>query len=556
MSAPIMTTGERLLAALELPATNDDIDVGLAELDKRKPDYLQAEQYYRNRVPEFFASPRMRRALEKTGTAFKINFAAIPVKAVVHRIKVASTVCPGNDEATAWIARQWERNELDLYLPDVIRAACTYGDSYLLSWEAADDETADDLEDAAEDLGDIDAPEADDSRDDQSDNRRLDLDIHLNLPLTTVAIYDAENPRRLRFLLRRWDAGDRVRVELCYRDRIEKYATKKGVKVARSKADLVRWRDDEDDEWPAPNPYRLIPGYHFRTERPYGVPVHGEFFGAQDAIRKLIVSHLATVDYQSARQRYALVSGDDTSEAAAVDEDEFAIADTDTGATRNRRGLSADSQLEGGPDTMWWLKNVSGVGVFPEADPDVFLKPAEQYLRFGAQVSETPMRLFDYARAQLPSGVSQDVADVPFVKKIEDLIASFRATLQAMWRDALRMAGFGTVPVVVTFAPPERVTGAEGWAVVAAKIKAGIPPRIAIMEAGYTPDQVEAMLGGDDGNIMQRLAVLVQLSEALQMLGAAASLNVLTPEQISELVEAFLGDAVTAVSGPERDGDG
>jgi hypothetical protein len=554
-----MSTAERLLApqAGEAPATNPDLTIGLALLDKRRPDYVQARQYFEDTAPEFFASPRLRRALERTGTAFKINFAAVPVKAAAQRIKIASVTCPDNADATAWIARQWRLNELDLYMPDAFLRACEYGDAYLMSWPV-EDET--DPEDDEEDLAAINVDTVPDSRDENDVNQkqveRPDMAIHTNLPLGMAAVYDEENPRRVRFYIRRWDAGDRIRVDLYYRRRTEKYQTKKAAAFARSMEDLVRFRDEPDDEWPYPNPYGQLPGWHLRTERPYGTPLHKPFYGAQDAIRKLIVSHMSIVDYQAARQRYALMTGDDTSEAADVDEDEFAIFDDNTGRSKPGGGLSANSQLEGAPDALWFMTGVREVGTFEEADPEVFLGPVERYMRYGAQASETPLRLFDYATARLPSGVSQDMADVPFNKKIEDLIASFRATVQAMWQANLAMAGFGPdIPVVVTFQPPERVSGIEGWKIVQAKIEAGMPVHQAFMEAGYTGEQVKAMFPEGEANLERRLTLLKTLAEILQALGAAATLQALSAEQITELVDAVRADLVAAVSSPKQDGD-
>ncbi|GAA1281375.1 hypothetical protein [Saccharothrix xinjiangensis] len=557
MSAPITTFDVVPAPTDDDPrerATNPDIAVGLDTLDELAPDYTRAQQYFEGKVPEFFASVRLRRALARTGTAYRLNFAAIPVRAAASRIRVASITCPGNDAATKWLARQWERNELDLYMPDLILRACEYGDAYLIAWPADDDANEADQEDLADPVGVLPVPRATTDQFDEGGSESgdpIDIDVHLNLGFTTAVIYAEENPRHARFVIRRWGAGDRIRVDLQYRDRIEKYATKKGVKEARSAADLYVWVDEDDDEWPYPNPYGLLPAHHFRTARPYGTPLHREFYGAQDAIRKLIVSHMSTVDYQVAKQRWALVAGEDTSMAAATDPDEFAFDTIDVPSSRD----VSDAELDTSPDSFWLLRNVKAVGAFEETGWEVFLKAAEEYMRMGAQVSETPMRFFDYARAQLPSGVSQDAIDVPFVKKLLDLITSFRATLQALFRDALVMAGFGRVPVVVTFEPPERVTGIDGWKIVLAKVEAGMPVKAAFMEAGYTKPQVDAWFG-DDTQLAQRLAVLKTVAEVFQMIGAAATMQSLQPEQITELVDAVMPDVLAAVAAPTQDGDG
>jgi len=47
------------------------------------------------------------------------------------------------------------------------------------------------------------------------------------------------------------------------------------------------------------NPLKKLPVFHFRNDPPYGQPEHKGFYGPQDAIDKLIISHVAGVDYPS-----------------------------------------------------------------------------------------------------------------------------------------------------------------------------------------------------------------------------------------------------------------
>lgn len=546
MSMPMLSETVDAVVAhiLEERATNPDLEYGLDELRKSAAAYRKAEAHYEDDVPEVFASIRLRRAIERTGMDYKVNFARIPVTAVVNRLKITSTQCPGNDEATAWIEREWERNQLDLGAPNIHLRAGEYGDAYVIVWptsagQAAEDEQGNDAP--------IDAPTP--SRDSQRVASHETVEITYNSPLCVRIIYDPENERRKAFAIKMWRLpGDRVRVDLYYRDGLEKYITK-GDTQNPTAADFYVFRDEPDDEWPYENPYDEIPVFHFRTDvGPYGTPDHKNFYGTQQILRKLIVTHMGTIDYQGFQQRYALTAeGSDTSEAAAADEDEFSFADDDTGATRTRGG-SAPSQLTADPGDLWFMRGVKEVGQFAEADPDVFIKPATFYLRMGAQACETPVRLFDALTGQQPSGASYIQHDGPFDDKCNLRLLSFKATWRELWQFALKVAGFGDVPVVVNWAPVQRVSGLEAWKTITLQIDAGVPVRQAFAEAGYTNEQIVAWLGEEDNDVPARLALLQQIGTVLQSFAGVTAFELIPADQVRALIAAVL-EVVPKLSG-------
>jgi len=116
----------------------------------------------------------------------------------------------------------------------------------------------------------------------------------------------------------------------------------------------------------------------------------------------------------------------------------------------------------------------------------------ERYLRFGAQICTTPLRMFDYERAQLPSGVSQVQADGPFVKKVRNRQLSYGGTWRDLFAFALRVMGITGVDVSVLWAPPHTVDDEAGWKTIILKIEAGVPFGQAMREAGYTEDEVKS----------------------------------------------------------------
>jgi hypothetical protein len=153
----------------------DDILHGCDELDEHQRDYEIANEYFDGTRPEFFASIRMKRLLQKTGTSFRTNIAKKAVTAVTDRLEISS-IRAEPKEATAVVEDAWDANELDVEMPIALRKTCTLGDGYFFVWPN-EDETG--------------------------------VDIEFSGPLTTRAIYDPEHPRRMKYVIKRWTTGTR-----------------------------------------------------------------------------------------------------------------------------------------------------------------------------------------------------------------------------------------------------------------------------------------------------------------------------------------------------------
>lgn len=442
----------------------DDLTRGLAALDEACDTYETAEDYYTGTVGERFASIALQRRVIRSGLSVRFNFAKKPVAAAADRLEIAAVTGP-DDVTTAELQRLWEDNSLGLEAPLQMRNACKFGDAYLIVWPADDDN---------------------DGEDEGTTIASGRVDIFYNSPLTTRVIYDTENPLRKSYAIRRWHCADGERVDLYYPDRIEKYVLADG-----TQDNWDEWRDAEDDEWPYDNPYGEIPVFHLRTDRPYGVPLHEGFYGPQDAITKLIISHLSTVDYQAGPQRYAMLESGATSADQEADDDDFGFGDEDAPS-------EGDSQLRSHPGSLWWLQNVKGVGQFDPAVPATFTDPMLTYLRMGADLTNTPLHKVD-PTGDHPSGESLRTAEAPFITKVKGLQRSFGTTYRETFDFAIRVArtlrggamSRERVGVDLRWEPAASLDPAEMWEMAKLKKEAGLPLRQILLEAGYTADQVK-----------------------------------------------------------------
>ncbi|MFB7244635.1 phage portal protein [Streptomyces populi] len=490
-----------------------DLMYGIKELTGARPAYDQAALYYDGKVPEVFTSLRIRRALAARHVDFDLNFAKTPVDAVTDRLEIAG-ITGKDDEQTALISQIWQDNQLDLEMPDVFRRAGEYGDAYLMVLPVED-----------------------------GDGKVVRVEMFYNSPQTVRVIYDEENPRRKAFTIKRWCDGPYLRAEVQYDDRTERWTTSADSR-GEQPGDWQPWPADPEDpeSWVIEHEWGEQPTFHFRTDRPYGTPEHYGAYGPQNAITKLQSTHMGTVDYQGFPQRYALTetANTDTSDLEPGDFDDGDWPQDDRGTGPSDSG--DDSSLKAGPGEMMLLRGFKAVGQFDAAQPNVFLDPITFNVRAMAVICTTPLHLFDPSGDQ-PSGQSVRAQDAPFTKKVSNRQLSYGATVREAFVFALRRLGIADPVVTVHWKPAETIDDVEGWQTVQAKIAAGVPRRQALVEAGYRSEQVDSWLAGtDDAELQRRVDVLASLADSAQKLGSAATLGVITSDQVTALLSGTIDD--------------
>lgn len=510
---------------------------GFTALTDAEPSYSEAHRYYTGEVPEVFASRTLARLVRKTGDRFKMNVIKAVPDAVADRLDVLSmNVVPAAGEQTintpsggtvtspaqARLGRIIEANGLDSEIPKWLHRASEYGDAFVIVWEGEE--------------------EGDEPVVNYVDPARLRV------------VYDTDNPRVKRYAVHSWkvknplgDAAERWRVNLLYPDRIERWETKPGAKPENPESWVESPADPEDeDSWIEENPYGEVPVFHLRNDTPYGFPEHRNGYGAQDAVNKIVIAHMTTVDFHLAPQRYALVENDEDE-----DDDEF---DLDAEFDDSEEPTSVEERearkgIRSGAGELWWLKGVKSVGQFNPAEAKTFTEPALFYLGLMAQMTTTPFHVLDQSGDE-PSGESRRRKEGPLVKKVKDRAKMYGPELGRLLSFALRVAGLEGRRVEVTFAPPEVVSDAEGWATIKAKIEAGVPVRTALLEAGYTSEQVDEWFPEGEENAF-RVADLVAVADVLQKLGAAVAMNIISAEEARALLpEGVFPEGAPAPPGP------
>lgn len=393
--------------------------------------YVKAEAYYDGHQPEVFQSQRWNRIFRFENADFRFNFAKTVVDSVLNRLEI-NQVQATTQAANRFIDRVFDQTDLKIDINEIHRSALIHGDTYAIVWPDMTGQVA----------------------------------IDYNSPLTTVIIYDQENPRIKSFAAKMWqvetEAGKMLKINLYYPDRIEKY---QGMGDLENIISLPIMALTET----VPNPWNEIPVFHFRTHKPYGKPEHYDAYGPQDAINKLINTHMYTVDYQGAPQRYALSNGGNSSEFEDFNDDDTA-----------RENLGA---LQNGPGQLWYLQGVSSVGQFPAADPKTFTEPVMEFVNAMASITSTPTHYFTKG-SYIPSGEALRVSEAPLTKKVLNRQLAFGNTWRDLFKFMLRVEGI-SAEVEIDWQNPETIDTVDQWDIAVRKKSVGMPLEQILLELGY-----------------------------------------------------------------------
>lgn len=420
-----------------------DIKLAVDTLASRRDSYINAENYYRGGEAEVFTNSRWGNMLRRRGLDYVLNYSKTVVDTVLDRLELAAIA--GTDETSnAKINEIWEQNELELDANEIHKRALVFGECYAIVWP--------------DELGEV--------------------QITYNAPTTTVLIYDDENPRIKSYAAKLWESTNAfgkkiVKLNLFYADRVEKFWRQGELNLVTT-ADDNTWQHGETVE----NPFGEVPVFHFRTHRPYGTPEHASAIGPQDAINKIMMNHMETIDYQGAPQRFALSAGGNMSEFTDFDEED---------AARNNLGA-----LDSGPGRLWYLNGVTAVGQFNVADHKNFTEPIMVYVKSMASLTQTPLHYFQN-NGQFASGEALRTAEAPLVKKVRDRQISFASTWRDIFRFALRIEGIET-DVQVKWQGIESLDSTDSWNIALQKQAIGIPLLYILMDMGYDKEVAEEIV--------------------------------------------------------------
>jgi hypothetical protein len=488
-------------------------------LADRADDYTAAREYHEGKRAEVFDSRTVAEAVVSQSKMTPLSLAHIPVDVIADKVELSAITATGAGKRNL---ETWaEKNGIDDESAEWIHKACMFGDYYVLT-----DPTGFDDDDVAT-IEDVDS-------------------VGLS-PLSTIVVYDKKTGRKKLYGLHVWDAGTKdepvTRAILYYDDAsVKLYAD--GAKTTDANEfhlDVPAGGEDEDAYLEHDGGQMLL-AHLAIGGRPYGVPLHKKAFGPQDAITKINANNLVNVDSLGLPSRWALL--DPTAELDDDIDDDFGTDGTATPASPDsRRDATTGRRTRTLPGTLQMLRGVKETGTYEASQSDPFLANLEFYIRAMAVACGIPLFEFDLNGEQ-PSGEARRRAEARANRTAQRVRRQATAFFREIAETVLGLTG-AAGEVTVTFAPLETATDKEGLELVGTKILNGVPVRQALLEAGYTDEQVKAWY--PEGAPAFTPALIKELAGALQALGQAETLGAIdqrvTAAMLPELFEYAAGQA-------------
>jgi hypothetical protein len=517
-----------------------DLMEGMSGLDAESTHYAELLQYHSGELPERFASERIRKLIESSARDYRFRLSRVPIEALANRVGISSITSSRGDAVNAKIEEIRQANDMELQEPFIHERMFIFGDAYLLVWPIE-----------AEDMLDADSPK-------DADTVATGVEFAYQSPLSCRTFYDAEDGRNARFTIRRWKEKSAIgafvwRAEVWYWDRLESWVTlpdRKGTDIE----DWIPYAEDAfgitvpatPENWPEMHDFGEIPIKHARSDLPYGRSEIEDFIGAQNILTKATATQSSGIESHGWRERYRVADDkailDQASDVVPWGDDADARA-----ATANGRVNTPESGRRSGPGTEQTFHGTKAVGEFSATDLGSFEAPIDQWLRLGAAASGTPYAEFDPRFGAQMSGVAYDRMDRPMKKKEADR----KRFLLRFWREAYGLAlaivgirDFGDL--TVNWAPPEVISDPDWWTVATARRDHGVPQKTILLEANYTAEDIQKWEDekDDDAETLDRaISRIGLLGDAMQKLGAGATLLGIPPDRIATLVESLLSEA-------------
>lgn len=492
-----------------------DLERGLKLIDTKHDGYAKGQQYYDGTRAEVAASKVVESIIAASAAAHPIGLAHIPVDTVANKVELAS-VTAAEDGPSAALTAIMDNNDLGDEFDDWLVKACYFGDYY----------------------GIVDPRDEDEAGNAAAETLR----IVGSSPLNTIVIYDESDQRTALYGLKRWqDKGKRWHARLYYDDVTVKLSTPADTSAAKAESfELDLGEGGEDGaERIAHTGSRMLIEHLPVGGKPYGTPIHAKAFGPQDAITKISATNLVNVDGQGFASRWALADP-----LAELDDDIDDDFGTDGGAAATdpdgmTRATTGTSRVRSIPGSIALLKGITKVGQFDQTKSADFLTNLDWYVRVMAVATGVPLFEFDLTGEQ-PSGESRRRAEGRVnrtARKVQNSAGSFLKNLA----DTI-LAALGTAGVVsVAFYPLETSTDKDGLELVGLKVKSGVPVRVALLEAGYTTEQVDGWWPEKEPAVtMDMLAII---GSALAALGNARTLGVVTDVEVRGMLPSILTEA-------------
>ena len=348
-----------------------DLEHAVKCLAAKGQRYTQLWDYYDGRQPLIYNNEKLREIFHGLNARFTINWCAVVVDSILDRLNILGASVPQDNSTSASLAELWSSTGIVEDIDTIHEEIGVTGESFVIAW--INPET-----------GQIEA---------YHNNARL---VHVE--------YDEGNPRLMRYAAKWWEGeGDVWYLTLYYADRLEYYrAANKSEIGALSSGKNFTLTDQ------APNPFGVIPVFHFRSNQRRPMSQIANVLEPQDAINKLMADMMVAAEFGAYKQRYVI-------SAAGI----------------------GKGKVKNSPNEIWDLptgmegEQPTQVGQFDATELQNYLNAIDKLAMSIGVITRTPKHYF-YQQGGDPSGEALIALESPLNKKTQRLINTLTPTWQRL----------------------------------------------------------------------------------------------------------------------------
>ena len=475
---------------------NNHIEQALTDLRTRALKYERPERYYNGEHDLKFATEKFENTFGTLFREFALNLCPVVCDAVRDKLRITGfsvdsifaagrngerkgyafptsqiNASGGSASKSGGIAARelarsiWHRNRMRTRAGEVHKEALKTGDAYLIVWP-------DDLGRAC---------------------------LYPNRAASISVAYDEDSLGRIAYAAKAWRTSDKhIRLNLLYPDRIERYISKEKSEGALPEAKefepvgaaSLRVPDRQagslrSDEAVIPNPYGVVPVFHFANNADLGTYGRSELEAAipvQDGLNKSVLDMLVAMEYSAFRQRWvAGIEVDYDAEGKAI------------------------SPFKNGIDNLWVAGKDARFGDFEAAQLDQFLLVKDSFRVDIASVTGTPLHYFLQQVGEFASGESLKQSGTRFLAKVRDRQESFGQVWADAMSFALRIEGNPGTQLLTEWEDPSPMTERERLENLLLKRQLGLPVEQALIEAGYGVADVKQISNRRDAETERKI---------------------------------------------------
>lgn len=436
-------------------AINNDIENALKQIISKQTNYSKMERYYKGDHDLAFATEKFKNAFGELFREFSLNLCIGVCDAVKDKLRIKNFNIEGGNKNLALEAwKIWQSNRMGLRSSIIHKEAIIKGDSYCLVWIDPNDK-----------------------------NKKVTF--YPQKAEKCMVHYDEETPGKILYGAKVWSIPDptpgakpadrKIRLNMYYADKTEKYISKKKTTSIPNKVDDFESFKADGSEI-VTNPYNQVPLFHFPNNADIENNGSSELIPAipvQNGLNKTVLDLMVAMEFVSYPQRWA------TGIEAEYDDDGQQKAMFMAGVERLWLSESSETKF----------------GSFTTGDLRQFLEVKESFRVDMASTTGTPLYYFIQTGANFPSGESLKKAETRFINKVTDRMEVFGAIWEEMMAFALRIENKGSdIRLFTDWEDPAPASEKEKLGNIILKKEIGIDDEQALIEADYGEEDIKAML--------------------------------------------------------------